>query len=68
MIVTSGKVDKHKAFSRVYMKTFQIDSSGKKILHEKGNAHKKNCPTNQRTLIYNNPLNSGSNSTHLIQD
>ena len=29
--ITSVKVDKHKVFTKLYMKTFQIDSSGKKI-------------------------------------
>ena len=49
------------------VKTFQIDGSGisQVKLHEKSKIHRKNCPRDQRTLIYSNglaqlnPSNSG---------
>ena len=52
------KGDKHKAFCKLCLKTFQIDDSGisQVKLHEKSNIHKKNCPKDQRTLICNNGL------------
>lgn len=47
--------DKYKRFSKLYLKTFQIDSPGisQVKLHDKSNAHKNSCPTNQTTLICN---------------